>query len=77
MLEKSIHFQALDLTRFLMCSVISTWAPFVERHTSRRNCFSSGTDKHYCIKALCSYDGSVMYTLHFFVINNVCYKPTV
>jgi hypothetical protein len=74
-----IHFQTLVLTKFLMCSAISIWAPLVAGTTHIKTIFSflTGTGSHFIGNELCSSDDSVtqlIHILHFLKINNVSLK---
>jgi len=65
-LEKSIHFQTLDLTKFLMCSAgLSIVTISDTRHIKTIFSFSPGTGKHFIGNALCSSDGYRATHSHF------------
>jgi hypothetical protein len=76
---KSIHFQTMDITKYLMYSAdLLIWAPLVAlAHIRTIFSFWTGIGKHFIGNALCSSDDSVMliHVLYFFMINSVLYKP--
>jgi len=65
MLEKSIHFQTLDLTKFLMCSVDLNMGT-ISGTTHIKTIYSSlaGIGKNFTGTTLCISDDSVMQLIH-------------
>jgi len=76
--NKSIHFQTVDLTKFLTCSAgLNMGTVSGTTHIKTIFSFSPGTEKHFTGNALCSSDDSVtqlIHNLHFFTLNSVLYK---
>jgi len=77
-LEKSIHFESLDLTEFLM-SLVDLNMDIIDGLTYIKMIliFSPGIGKHFNGNTACSCDDSatlIIHILYFFMVNSVCYK---
>jgi len=78
-MEKPIHFQTLDLTKFLTCSVGLNMVTISDKtHIKTIYSLSSGICKYFIGNALCSSDDSVTHLIHildFATVNYAFYKP--
>jgi len=77
-LEKLIHFQTLDLTKFLICSLDLHMCTFSgTTHIKMIFSFFPGIGNHFIGSTVCSSADSAMqliHILHFFTVNSVFYK---